>query len=402
MVIRLIALSILLVGFCSVSDAQSCIDGQSGGYACKKVRLQAQIALNQFPGNPEAASHVWGYVDQNDNREYAIIGLYNSVTVVEVTDPFHPRIVGSIESLDSIWREVKAYSRFSKKKNRWEGYAYISTEARGAGIQIIDLTKLPDSISLARTDRDVDTSHTVFVSNIDYATGAALPGRTPYLYFEGSNRGLTQFSLKKPKNPKLLGEYTETYVHDIYAETFTDSRADQCAPGHNPCEVVFAWTGSDVRLIDFTDKDQPVVLSTIDYTGIAYPHSGWISSDKKYLFSCDELDEAFGDRETRIMTINIKNFLNPKIRRSHQGNTKAIEHNAVVVGDRLYVAHYTRGIVIFDTKKPTKLKEIGFFDTYPEGNENDFAGVWGVYPFLPSGNILISDIERGLFIVKEE
>ena len=403
MSIRFVALFILLASFSTFVDAQPCVDGQSGGYACNKVRLQAQIALNQFPENPEAASHVWGYVDPNDNREYAVLGLYNSTTVIEVTDPVHPRIVGSVPALDSIWREVKVYSKFNKKRNRWQGYAYISTEAPGGGIQIINLSELPDRVFLQRTDRDVDTSHTVFISNIDYATGQALPGLTPYLYFEGSNSaGLNVFSLKKPKNPRLVGNYNETYVHDVYAETFTDYRADQCAPGHNPCEVVFAWTGSDVRIIDFTDKKQPQVLSTITYLDVGYPHSGWISPDKKYLFSFDEFDEFLFTRNTRIMTINIKNFLNPKVRTGFRGKTKAIEHNGYVVGDKLYVSHYTRGLVIYDASKPNKLKEIGSFDTYPLHDDTQGAGAWGVYPFLPSGNILVSDIQRGLFILKEE
>jgi choice-of-anchor B domain-containing protein len=90
------------------------------------------------------------------------------------------------------------------------------------------------------------------------------------------------------------------------------------------------------------------------------------------------------------------------VRTGFRGKTKAIEHNGYVVGEKLYVAHYTRGLIIYDASNPNKLKEIGSFDTYPLHDDTQGAGAWGVYPFLPSGNILVSDIQRGLFILKEE
>jgi len=46
------------------------------------------------------------------------------------------------------------------------------------------------------------------------------------------------------------------------------------------------------------------------------------------------------------------------------------------------------------------LSEIGFFDTYPENDNAAFDGVWNVYPFFESENIIISDIDRGLFIIR--
>ena len=34
-------------------------------------------------------------------------------------------------------------------------------------------------------------------------------------------------------------------------------------------------------------------------------------------------------------------------------------------------------------------------------NSTNFNGAWNVYPYFKSGNILISDIEGGLFIVRK-
>jgi hypothetical protein len=45
--------------------------------------------------------------------------------------------------------------------------------------------------------------------------------------------------------------------------------------------------------------------------------------------------------------------------------------------------------------------EIGFFDTYPNNNSTAFNGVWNVYPYFPSGNIIISDIDNGFFVIRK-
>ena len=42
---------------------------------------------------------------------------------------------------------------------------------------------------------------------------------------------------------------------------------------------------------------------------------------------------------------------------------------------------------------------VGSYDTYPQGSGNGFNGCWGVYPFLPSGNLVCSDIDNGLFVL---
>jgi hypothetical protein len=59
-------------------------------------------------------------------------------------------------------------------------------------------------------------------------------------------------------------------------------------------------------------------------------------------------------------------------------------------------------LVVLDITDPTKPVEVGFFDTYPLSNSAAFNGAWGTYPFLPSGNILVNDINSGLYIVADK
>jgi choice-of-anchor B domain-containing protein len=400
--------------------ASPCHNGHSGSkYHCKQVTLQSRVGLNRFPGKPRSASSIWGYSDPDDNREYAIIGLRNGTGVVDVTNPIRPKIIGHIPGVESLWREVKVYSVLNKSTKKWDAYAYISTEGLNGGLQVIDLSDLPNSVSLAATDTDISTSHTLFISNLDYATGKKLKGKKTRLYVNGSDRaGLVIFSLSNPKNPRVIGEYNDTYVHDSYGETFSDSRTSQCAPGHTPCQILFAWTGGDFRVLDVTNPRSIGVLGTLVYPDLGYAHSGWISNDKQYLFNFDEVDEIDSDSKTKIYTIDIANFQNPTISGAFRGPEKSIEHNGIVIGNKLFLAHYTRGLVIMDVTNPKKIRELAFFDSHPEDDDENreaqtashpghegqigFHGAWGVYPFLPSGNILISDLERGLFVLKEQ
>jgi len=75
-----------------------------------------------------------------------------------------------------------------------------------------------------------------------------------------------------------------------------------------------------------------------------------------------------------------------------------IPHNVHVWDDYLIVSYYSDGCIIVDASRPDNLVEVGNFDTYIPSNSG-FNGAWDAYPFLPSGIILIGDIENGLFIL---
>ena len=385
--------------------ASSCSGGFAAEYPCQGIDFMSRVALSSFPGSPTSASNLWGYVDLDDNREYAIIGLRNGTGVVDVTDAANPVIVGHITGVNSQWREVKVYQFWNAGASRWDAYAYVTTEGAGGGIQIIDLTQLPASVSLANTWTGVSTSHTDHVSNINYSTSVGNnPSFPPILYISGANTGGLRFvSLANPTNLTEIGFWTGTYSHDTYAHVFTDARANQCAPGHNPCEVIFSFAGTPgLKIIDVTNKSAPVTLSTLTYSQLGYVHSGWISSDGNYIFLHDELDEQNFGLNSTIRTINITSLTAPTVSNLYTGPTLAIDHNGYTIGNKYYFSNYTRGIGILDVTNPNAPVELGYFDTYPTTNGATFAGAWGVYPYLPSGNILISDIQRGLIVVREQ
>ena len=46
------------------------------------------------------------------------------------------------------------------------------------------------------------------------------------------------------------------------------------------------------------------------------------------------------------------------------------------------------------------MRKVAYFDTYSADDSASFNGAWNNYPYFPSGNIAISDINGGLFVVK--
>ncbi len=386
----------------------NCVQGQAGQFPCRNVDFQAQITLAQFSSRPVSAANVWGFVDLNDNREYAVIGLSNGTAVVDVTDPANPREVATIPGNDSSWREVKIYQEFHAPTNRFRAFAYVTTEAAGSGVQVISLGGLPNTVTLATTLVDTSRQHTDYISNIDYATNRALPGAQAYLWLAGSNLGNGSwrvYSLANAAQPQFIRQAPAgtQYVHDSTSLRITDARTTQCERGDNPCEIYVDFNENTVDLWDVSDKAQPVMLSSATYSDANYTHSGWPSADQRHIFVHDELEEIRRGLFTQIYTLNVEDLRNPFIVASYQGPDTTTDHNGYTKGSLLYVSHYRRGLVIFDASMPEQLREIGHFDTFlsPAANAAGFDGAWGVYPFLPSGTVVISDINNGLFVLRD-
>jgi choice-of-anchor B domain-containing protein len=388
--------------------AAECINGSADGYPCKGLDLLARIPLSAFSSNPSTANDVWGFVDKNDNREYAIIGLRNGTAVVDVTDPLKPVEVGTIAGLETIWRDIKVYQFFDKAANRWKAYAYVTADAVNQGLQIIDLTGLPSSISLAATSNAFASAHNIYMANIDYATGIPLPDQKAFAYILGSNLQNGAFrilDLTSPTAPTLASTPPAGtgYVHDATSMPITDSRASQCQPGHNPCELLIDYNETTVDFWDVTDKATPFKLSSISYPNAEYTHSGWWSKDKRYVFVQDELDEQRKGLNTRVIIIDLADLTTPVVAGTWSGPTKAIDHNGFTLGDEYYMSNYRRGLTVLDISNPRAPSDKYFFDTFLSPAENDaaFNGAWGTYPYLPSGTILVSDIEGGLFLLRK-
>jgi choice-of-anchor B domain-containing protein len=312
-------------------------------------------------------SGCWGYT-ADDGGEYALVGTTHGTSIVNITNPATSVELFFIGGPISTWREART----------WNHHAYITTEG-GGGLLIIDLTDLPasiDTISFTGTvDHPLTTAHTIFIDEygVAYLFG--------YNVLTGATEGAYMVDLNAdPKHPEYLGELTSTYIHDGYARN--DTLWAACINEGN------------IQVFDVSDKSNPVLLG-LQPTSANAAHNCWLSDDAKYLFTTDEIWTGFISSFDVTDVTDIKQLDVIK----HGDKDSTIAHNTYYLNGYLVSSHYSEGLTIHDASKPDNLVEIAHYDTSPFGPEAFFEGAWGVYPYLPSGNIIISDIGDGLVVL---
>ena len=421
--------SLYLKGFNTISDGKSgeviarlpqdsasqqnrtnvaCENGLADGYPCDNVSLLSRVTINQLSSESSDVNDIWGHIDLNTQREYAIVGMNSSVVVVDISSPTSPSVVGEVFGQRTGWRDIKVLQYYDDTASRWRAYAYASSESQG--FSIIDLNDLPNSVSLSSLNRDDNNAHNIYVSNVNYTFNTTINNAAPQLHLVGqaSNGGaFRSYNLDTPQTPAASftpnGSTRADYTHDISSMFITDGRAEsECTNGSaEGCTVMLDFNESEMRLWDHTVQNSTVELSSISYDNVAYTHSGWVTEDQRYAFVHDEIDERQFSLNTRVMVFDISSLTNPVLAATWVSENTTVDHNGYVRGNRYYISNYERGLTILDISDPTAPEQIGFFDTYPDFNSSNFNGAWGVYPFLPSGNIIVSDRQRGLFVLQD-
>ena len=397
----------------SNAPATQCVGGRAASFPCQALDLLAHVADR---ANSARGADIWGFVDLNSGREYAIMGYSNGTAVYDVTAPESPREVGFVPGQSTTWRDIKVYQSWEATAGRWHAYAYVTSDNATEGLVVIDLGQLPQRVTSLAYSSDFTQAHNVFLTDIDFGTGLSLTGMTPLLVIAGSNISDGRFraySLDDPAAPAFVAmpstpadqpQGNRLYIHDAAALSITDIRKDtQCvnASGASQCRVLFDFNESSVDIWDITDASRPARLSRTPYANAAYTHSGWPSEDGRYLFVQDELDERDRGLNTTLRVFDIADLAAPLLVGAWTGPTRAIDHNGFARGNRYYMSNYARGLSVLDISNPASPVAAGFFDTYPATDAVGFPGAWGTYPFLPSGSIAISDIDSGFYLVAD-
>lgn len=389
----------------------NCSNGNAGQFSCENVDLLAHVPLSQL-NNASGANDIWGFVDLNDFKEYALIGLRNGISVVDVSVPQLPQVVGSISAQTTTWRDIKVLQRYNTQQQRFNAYAYVTADNANVGLMIIDLTNLPSAVSLLAVDQTDSAAHNVYLANVDYSTGVVYADQQPQLHVAGASAaGGAYKSFAVNANGELTVEYAPNntsrsdYTHDLSSAIIVDERVgSQCQGVNGQCTVTYDYNEDVARIWDTSINHSPVEIGRIGASllqDVGYIHSGWSSEDNRVLFVHDELDEMNFNKNTTLQAFDISNLNDPQPLSVWTGSTPAIDHNGYVRGNRYYMSNYTRGLTILDISQPANITEVGHFDTYPLNDGNSFNGAWGVYPFLPSGILLVSDINSGLYILKD-
>lgn len=387
--------------------AETCVNGSAAGFACNNIDLLAHVARSGISAAPSSALDIWGFVDLNTHREYALVGVSNGTAVFDVTDPEAPVEIGFVDGQRASWRDIKVYQLFDSVADRWRAYAYVTTDGASDGLFVIDLSGLPHSIRRINYTSDFSNAHNVFLTNTDYGTGLALPGQAPALIAAGSGVDSGQFrsyNLVNPTAPAFEARAAAAgYMHDAAALRISDQRSAQCANATATCNVLVDFNEDRLEFWDVTNSSAPSLLSRADrYANTGYVHSGWPTEDQQFVFAHDEGDETVGGLATTVRVFSLADLTNPTLVGSFTGPTNAIDHNGFVRGNRYYMSNYSRGLTVLDISNPAAPIEAGFFDTYGANDNAVFAGAWGAYPYFHSGTVAVSDINSGLYLLRDQ
>lgn len=389
--------------------ATPCAEGSAAGLPCLNVDLLSHVGSAEISARPGDAADVWGFVDLNTNREYALVGFDTGTAVFDVTTAENPREVGFIEGRATVWRDIKVYQVRDETSDRWQAYAYVSTDGTTDGLFVIDLSGLPHNVSRVAYSSDFSAAHNIFVTGTDYGTGLPSGTSVPKLIVAGSDIGSGPYrsygisTATAPGFEIMPGVGRNDYSHDVASAVIGDSRKDtQCAnPAAAWCELLFDFNEFTFDIWDITDGTAPLRLSRSNYPNVAYVHSGWATEDSRYLFVHDELDERDFGLATTLRVYDLADLSSPVLAGTWTGPTTAIDHNGFVRGNRYYMSNYSRGLTVLDITDPANPVLTGHFDTFPGSDGIGFVGAWGVYPYFHSGNIAISDIDSGFYMVAD-
>lgn len=375
----------------NIVSSQTCVSGFAGVYPCNNIDLQARLSFLELGGvSATRGNDCWGWTDPLTNKEYAIMGCTSHTAFVDISNPTSPVYLGKVVSTNNVsstWRDIKVYNN----------YAFIVSEAANHGMQVFDLTRL----------RTVTTPQTFTVDALYSGFGnchnIAINEATGYAYCIGSNTfsgGPHVVNIQNPTNPVFsFGYASQNYTHDAQIIIYNGPDAD-----HIGKEIYFGANETKVVIIDVTNKSNPILLSTFNYSNVGYSHQGWLTTDSKYWILGDELDETNFGFNTKSVIIDVSNLDAPVLKGNYFGTTPSIDHNGYTLNNEFYLANYRAGLRVMSTAgidATSTMNEVGFFDTFPSSDSAQFNGAWSTYPYFASGNILVSDIERGLFIVKK-
>ena len=399
-------------------DGYAKISGTDYEYSCLNYDLMGHITLEEM--DAEAGNDCWGWTDSSTGREYAIMGVNNGTAFIDITDSTSPIYLGKLPTATVIssWRDMKVYN----------DHVYIVSEAADHGLQVFNLTKL----------RGIESKQVFSADYVDKSFGnahnIAINEDSGYAYIAGAGlNGVYAFNLSNPLAPQLELEGSQFgYSHDaqivIYNGPDQDYLGKEIYIGSNEDRVVF---------IDVTNKSEPKLISVFDDYDHQYTHQSWLTDDHKYALLGDELDELDSeyelkvDAKTRTIVIDLTDLDDPVLHHNHEAETKAIDHNGYVKGTEFFLASYTAGLRVLDVLNidQKSISELGFFNTFHDhsvhdhglpklttiknqdpggdhsgkkGNSEAFNGAWSVYPYFKSENIIVSDINSGLFIVKKQ
>ena len=313
---------------------------------------------------------IWGFVGK-DGIEYAILGTTTGTAIYSLKDPKNPKRDTFIPGNTSIWRDMKSF----------KNHVYVTADQGNQGVLIINMAEAPNKITFKYSRLPAPT--TVNPGNVGNCHNLWIDEKG-FMYLSGcspQSGGVLIYDLNaNPDEPTFVGAADAIYSHDNYVRNDTLYSAE-----------IYAGNFSVYHI---KDKKNIVKLAS-QPTTTRFTHNVWLSDDHKYLFTTDEKPQG------KVDAYSVGNPFDIKLLQSFRPpvllNQNSLPHNTHFIknakGSFIVTSWYDEGVSVADVSDPSNMIEIGIGRTTKGGN-----GCWGAYPLLPSGLILASDMDNGLFI----
>ncbi len=315
-----------------------------------------------------------------NGHEYGIIGSTYGWHIIDITDPANlferMRVKGGASSTNVIHRDFRYY----------KCHIYAVCDEGTSTLQILDVSNLPDTAFLVYDSNELFIrSHNFYIDE---------KNAKMYTCAEKGNSGyfaLGLYDLSNPTNPTFIGHYG----------TFGDIVADHVHDCYVRDNIAYLNCGNNgFAIVDFTNNTNPKTLFTLkptDYKYSGYNHSGWLSPNGKTYVMADE------NHGSPLKVFDMSDISKAKIisyLSVYGDSTKAIPHNPLVSCDYTYVAYYYDGLQVYDIRNPKEPKLTHYYPTSTEQNFLNYKGAWGTFPFMPSGHVIVADMQNGMFVVE--
>lgn len=326
--------------------------------------------LTDFTSHQSIYNEIFGFVQ--DGKEYGVIGSTLGAHIFDVTD------AQNIFPVITIPAASQGSSVVNRDYDYYNGHLYMVGDQAGARFQIADVSFLPDSAPIVYdSDSLFSRAHTITVD-----------APTSRLYANGGDGEMSIYNIANPAQPALLLNCTSLpvwsaiqYVHDCYAQNDT---------------VYCHAAQRGLFVMDFTDIQNPQLLGSVtQYPQQGYNHSGWLRNDG---IMYAQADETHGFDVKLFDVSNLSDITLIDTIGSGISEAYSIPHNVVWRDDFLYVSYYHDGLYIYNATDPENIFISGFYDTCLLPDTDNYRGNWGVYPLLPSGKILASDMQNGFYV----
>lgn len=353
-------------------NPNSTIDDTSCTFISDNITLLSQWSDSTLPINSLNGSYSEVYGFAVNQMEFAVIGSTMGTHIIDITNPLLPNEIAFIAG------ENQGSGVTHRDFHTMDNYLYAVCDQGPSTLQIIDISNLPNSISLIyNSDNLFNTCHNIYIDTTAkklYACDVDKLGNNSW------HSPLRIYDLSNPISPNLINDLDNLFssVHDAWAEN----------------DTAYINAGSSgLKVVDVSST--PIIIGSLSsYPFAGGNHSGW-KQDDTYIFA----DENHGYDVKVINTSDVTNLTLSSLLNSNV-DVNSIPHNLMIKDDFLYLSYYHDGLQIFDISDPSNPTKTAYYDTYLNNDHNGYAGAWGIYCFLPSGNLLISDVQTGLYVLR--